>query len=303
MSKKKNNPARGDVDSPAENKVSLTEHLDGFAEYLQSDDFSQRTIDSYTGCVSRYLKWCRVSHGAVPDRLYRENILDYSSYMKNIVKYSPATINLYICALVSFNEYLIEIHLQTEMAARSKDRIKIQSDQTNPNDLESADVERFRQKVLEGQGKRDHAIITVMAYAGLRISEVLNLYVQDISFQSGEILVRNGKGDKARTVYLNDKISNAVREYLRERKSESPYLFVSRQGGRLVRSRVNQIFNKYSDTITPHQLRHFFCSQAQNVAGYSIAETAQQAGHASTKTTLRYSHPNRQAMIEKANKL
>jgi integrase len=50
-------------------------------------------------------------------------------------------------------------------------------------------------------------------------------------------------------------------------------------------------------------LRHFFCSQAQNVAGYSIAETAQQAGHASTKTTLRYSHPNRQVMIEKANKL
>jgi integrase len=190
------------------------------------------------------------------------------------------------------------------MVVRSKDRIKIQAKQTNPNDLESADVDSFRQKVLEGQSKRDHAIVTVMAYAGLRISEVLNLYIQDIMFDIGEILVRSGKGDKARTVYLNDKIINAVREYLKERNSESSYMFVSRQGnGKLNRSRINQIFNKYSDIITPHKLRHFYCSQAQNVAGYSIAESAQQAGHASTKTTLKYSHPNRKTMIEKANKL
>lgn len=304
MGKENTNAVRGSKNAPtAEIKVSLTERLNGFAEYLTDDGFSRRTIDSYTGCVSRYLKWCRDSYGDTPVQLYRENILDFKSYMNNIAKYTPATINLYVCSLVSFNEYLIEIHLQTEMAARSKDRIKVQSDQTNPNELESADVDRFRQKVLEGQGKRDHAIVTVMAYAGLRISEVLNLYVQDISFESGEILVRNGKGDKARTVYLNDKISNAVREYLKERKSDSPYLFVSRQGGRLVRSRVNQIFNQYSDVLTPHMLRHYFCSQAQNVAGYSIAEVAQQAGHASPRTTLRYSHPDRKAMIEKANKL
>ena len=129
-------------------------------------------------------------------------------------------------------------------------------------------------------------------------------HVQDIAFDTGEILVRSGKGDKARTVYLNDKISNAVREYLKERNSECSYLFVSRQGnGKINRSRINQIFNKYSNIITPHKLRHFYCSQAQNVAGYSIAESAQQAGHASTKTTLRYSHPDRKKMIEKANKL
>jgi len=297
MDKENKNPING-------LEISLTKRLIGFNEYLHSDGFSQRTTDSYTSCISRYVKWFSGSFGNQPKLLYRENILDFKSYMINIKKYLSETINLYICALVSFNEYLISIGCQIEMAVRSKDRIKIQAKQTNPNDLESADVDSFRQKVLEGQGKRDHAIVTVMAYAGLRISEVVNLYIQDIVFDAGEILVRSGKGDKARTVYLNDKISNAVREYLKERNSESSYLFISRQGGgKLNRSRINQIFNKYSDTITPHKLRHFFCSQAQNVAGYSIAETAQQAGHASTKTTLRYSHPDRKAMIEKANNL
>lgn len=304
MSNEKINPTSGVGSVPANFNLSLTQRLDSFIDYLKNDDFSQRTIESYCGCVSRYIKWFGNSYGEQPKSLFRENILDFKSYMSNIRKYSPVTINLYICALVSFNEYLITAGCQTGMAVRGKDRIKIQTDQTNPNDLDAADVDRFRQKILEKQGKRDHAIVTVMAYAGLRISEVINLNVQDIIFSAGEILVRSGKGAKARTVYLNDKISNAVREYLKERKSDSPYLFVSRQGyGKLSRSRINQIFNKYSDKITPHKCRHFFCSQAQNVAGYSIAETAQQAGHVSTKTTLRYSHPDRKAMIEKANKL
>ena len=64
----------------------------------------------------------------------------------------------------------------------------------------------------------------------------------------------------------------SVREYLKERNSKSPYLFISRQGeGKLNRSRINKILNKYSGTIAPHKLRHFFCSQAQNVAGYRVS--------------------------------
>jgi len=281
----------------------LEDCLTGFEEYLRGDNFSPQTIDSYVGSVSRYLKWCGDSHGVKPDKLYRQNVLDFRSYMRNIAKYSPGTVNSYISALSSFNGYLIYIEHQTEIVVRGKDRIKVQAEQTNPNELESADVESFRQKILINQGARDYAIVTIMAYAGLRISEVISLYVEDIVFASGEILVRSGKGDKARAVYLNDKIIHAVREYLKERKSDSPYLFPSRQGQKLTRSRVNQIFNKYSNLLTPHKLRHFFCSQAQNVAGYSIAETAQQAGHASPRTTMRYTHPDRKAMIEKANKL
>lgn len=99
-----------------------------------------------------------------------------------------------------------------------------------------------------------------------------------------------GKGDKQRLVYLNDKIVYTIREYLKVRNSDSPYLFVSRQSEKLNPSRINQIFNKYSDVITPKTLRHYFCSNALE-NGYSIHEVANQAGHSNVQTTLIYSNP------------
>ena len=142
-----------------------------------------------------------------------------------------------------------------------------------------------------------------MAYAGLRVSEVVNLKIEDITLQAREMIVRSGKGDKQRLVYLNDKIIHALQEYLRIRpKTESPHLFPSRQGGKLNRTRFNQIFNQNSDIITPHTLRHFYCSNALD-SGYSIAEVANQAGHSNVQTTLRYTNPTREKMKEKANLL
>lgn len=86
------------------------------------------------------------------------------------------------------------------------------------------------------------------------------------------------------------------------RDSDSPYLFVSRQNRKLSPSRINQIFNQYSDVITPKTLRHYFCSNAlQN--GYAIHEVANQAGHSNVQTTLIYSNPTVKEMKEKANRL
>ena len=111
-----------------------------------------------------------------------------------------------------------------------------------------------------------------------------------------------GKGNKQRIVFINDKIIHAVREYLKVRNSQSEYLFVSRNGGKLHRSSVNRFFNRCSDRITPHKLRHYFCSHALEM-GYTIAEVANQAGHASERTTLIYTNTSREQMKEKSNLL
>ena len=105
-------------------------------------------------------------------------------------------------------------------------------------------------------------------------------------------------------------------------------LFVSRQSGKLNPSRINQIFNQYSDVITPKTLRHYFreqrakrtclhvhlataargeffefaCSNALE-SGYSIHEVANQAGHSNVQTTLIYSNPTAKEMKDKANRL
>lgn len=229
-------------------------------------------------------------------------MLDYISYMRTIRKYNPKSVKNHLSSLRSFNEYLIDAGVQTELTVLKTDFMKIQAQYANPCTVEKKEVEAFRQRLLEGGSKRDYAIVTLYAYTGIRRSECVNLKLDDIDLVAKEIYVV-GKGDKLRTVYLNDKTVHAIREYLKVRKSESPYLFVSRQSEKMAASRINQIFNQYSDVITPKTLRHFFCNNALENGEYKIHEVANQAGHSNVQTTLIYSNPSAKEMKEKANRL
>ncbi len=234
--------------------------------------------------------------------LFRANVLDYISYMRNIKNYHPKSVNNHLSSLRAYNEFLISSGCQTEMAILKNDFMKVQVQYANPCTVEQKDVEAFRQRLLEGGSKRDFAIVTLYTYTGIRRSECVNLKLEHVDLVAKEIYIV-GKGDKYRTVYLNDKTVHAIREYLKVRNSESPYLFVSRQSDRMAASRINQIFNQYSDIITPKMLRHYFCSHALDTGEYRIHEVANQAGHSNVQTTLIYSNPSARQMKEKANKL
>lgn len=276
--------------------------IEKYKEYLQQDGKSDNTIKSYLLHINGYKIWYQDTYGEALQCLYRANILDYISYLKNIKKANARTINAKLSALMNYNEYLIKFGIQNDIVLTKKDNIKIQNQYASPSIISKPDVEQFRQTILVNQGKRDYAIVTIMAYAGLRISEVLNITISSIDLIGKELTVSDGKGSKQRIVYLNDKIVNAVKEYIQERNHDSKYLFVSRQGNKINRTRINQIFNKYSDKITPHTLRHFYCSNAIE-SGYSIHEVANQAGHSNIHTTLLYSNPSKEKMKEKANLL
>ena len=126
--------------------------------------------------------------------------------------------------------------------------------------------------------------------------------MNDFDLDSREIIIRNGKGDKQRTIYMNDKIVNSIKKYLKERKNNSQYLFCSRQSEKVCRSRINQLFSKYSNVMHPHLLRHFaFTNMASN--GFSITEIAMLGGHSSTKTTEIYINPSQKEIKEKLNLL
>ena len=251
--------------------------------------------------MSLYLKWCQATFGEQPAKLYRANVLEYISFMRNVKGYNPRTVNRHLSSLRSLNDWFIESGRQTEAAVLPNDFMKIQLQYASPCTVTKKDVEIFRQRLLESGSKRDYAIVTLYAYSGIRRSECVNLKLDQVDLTAKEIRVI-GKGDKQRLVYINDKIVHALREYLKERQSDSPYFFVSRQSGKLAPSRINQIFNKYSDIITPKTLRHFFCSNALE-SGYSIHEVANQAGHSNVQTSLLYANPTAQAMKDKANKL
>ena len=263
--------------------------LDDYRIYLKEQGKAKNTIQTYSRHVDEYCRWYRDTFGEELTLLYHTNILDFRSYLQNVKRLKFKSIDTKLSSLTSFNEFLAE------------DRLKFQQDIASPADIEKEDVDAFLQKVLVNTGKRNYAIAVILAYAGLRVSECISIRMTDIDFQARELLVI-GKGNKQRIVFINDKISHAVREYLKVRSSQAEYLFVSRNGGKLHRSSVNRFFNQCSDRITPHSLRHYFCSHALEM-GYTIAEVANQAGHASERTTLIYTNTSREQMKEKSNLL
>ena len=275
--------------------------MDSFKEFLQNESNSENTRSSYLGTVKQFHAWYEQTFGMEFTKLYRENILEFFSYLRNIKQLSAATINTKIAALSKYNEYL-SVRTGQDQVIFKKDYLPVQAPYANPCTVTEAEVDAFRQRILMNETKRDYALVTLLAYGGLRISESLNLKLSNIHFESKELVVI-GKGDKQRTVYMNDKIIHALRSYLKVRNNESPYLFVSRQSDQLSRNRVNKLFNKYSDKITPHTLRHFFCTMALEKGGYNYHELANQAGHANIYTTLRYTNPTAEKMQIKANKL
>ena len=274
-----------------------------FKSYLETEGKSTNTLNTYLNHLQGYLKWLVDTTGQEPKKLFRSNILEFKSYLQNIKKDSAKTINNKLSALMKLNDCLIDNKIQKDKVITKKDLIKIQGTVASLSTVTKKDVEGFRQKILENENIRNYTVITILAYAGLRISECLDLKIDNVNLISKELVVKSGKGSKERIVYLNSKIINAVREYLKVRKQDdTDYLFVSNKGGRIDRSVINKLFNKYSENITPHVLRHFYCSNAiEN--GYSIHEVANQAGHSNINTTLLYTNPNKEKIKNKAELL
>ena len=284
-----------------------------FETQMHLEGKSDKTIRTYSVSMREYFQWFIDSFGDVEyKKLYRENILEYKNYLKNIKQskrsgnnLNAKTINAKLAALIKFNELM-----QSDNIVISKaDLIKVQTEIISPTNITKKDVEEFRQRILQSEGcsaKRNYAIVTIMAYAGLRISEVLNLKKVDVNTTTNQIRVADGKGEKQRTVIINSKIVSAIREYEKSDKVDSEYLFHNSKGKVLNPSTINKVFDEFSADgihINPHALRHFFCYNALESGAYSINEVSNQAGHTSIKTTMRYLNPNLDTIKKKSELL
>ena len=284
-----------------------------FKRKMYLDGKSARTVEVYCNSVKEFFRWFFESYGNIEFRkLYRENILEYKSYLKNIKKsvhsgnnLCPKSINSKLSALICFNE-LME---PDNIVVSKRDLIKIQGEMVSPTSITKKEVEEFRQIVLQSEGcsaRRNFAIVTILAYAGLRISECLNLRRSDICLESNQLKVASGKGEKARIVIVNSKIVSAVHEYQKKDTVESEWLFHNSRGERLNQTTINRVFKlccpKEYD-ITPHTLRHFYAINAVSSGIFTIPEIANQMGHSSIKTTMRYMNPNLEEIRQKVEQL
>lgn len=291
----------------------MDELIREFENKLQLEGKSDTTIKSYITSVNVFFRWFNDSFGEVGfKKLYRENILEYKSYLKNVrtskrtgQNLNAKSINVMLSGLIKYNELMQPDNIVISKA----DLIKVQAEIISPTNITKKEVEEFRQRVLQSEGcsaKRNYAIVTIMAYAGLRISEVLHLKKVDVNTTASQIRVADGKGEKQRTVIINSKVISAIREYQRSDNVESDYLFHNSKGKILNPSTINKVFDEFSIDgyhIHPHMLRHFFCYNALESGAYSINEVSNQAGHTSIKTTLKYLNPNLEQIKKKSELL
>lgn len=224
---------------------------------------------------------------------------DFKRWLQVERRLAPASVNLALASLDSFFTVLglgqprVRRELLAQAAPRALDQVE----------------QRRLLRAIERAGARDRALVGVMLFTGMRISEAVALDVDDvqISARMGEVAIRSGKGGAGRSVPLNAVVRAMLSEWLKERKAPvgERAVFVTRRGGRLsARSADDAVRKVASDApleISAHVLRHT-CLTNLVRGGEDLVMVAELAGHRRLDTTRRYSLPSqadRQAAMER----
>ncbi|WP_312698954.1 tyrosine recombinase XerC [Sedimentibacter sp.] len=152
--------------------------------------------------------------------------------------------------------------------------------------------------------KRDYAIITLFLNCGLRLSELIGINIDKIK---GDTLTVVGKGNKERTIYLNDACIKAIEEYLEVRSDAKPghenALFISNRKTRFTQKGVQHMVDKYLKesglsgmNYSPHKLRHTAATLMYQYGHVDIRALQEILGHESVSTTQIYTHINKEQL-------
>lgn len=172
---------------------------------------------------------------------------------------------------------------------------------TLPRVLSQSEVERL----LEAPGgtsfadSRDRALLETLYSAGLRVSELVGIDLEEIDLDEGLARVR-GKGDRERLGLLGSHAVAALQAWLEARAlvvrdPEERALFVNRRGGRLTDRSVRRLLEKrlveagLPASVTPHTLRHTFATHMLE-SGAGLKEVQELLGHKQLSTTQVYTH-------------
>jgi site-specific recombinase XerD len=298
-------------------------YIPEFSSWLRSEGKDDKTIQTYEIALRQWVTWMHTTMEELELKdIQPIHIKEYQGYLRHTLGRSHATINKTVAALKTYFAYLGEqglvtdnpmtrIKLQKVVATdRVKDTMKWLTRQEQDQLISYVELERNDFKRL-----RNLAVIEVMLYAGLRVSEVEDLKLTDVRNVDGglAITIREGKHGKYNEVLLVQKYSRNLRKWLKTRSSlnkpfhkDSPYVFVSERSDHFSARGIQIMLEKYSelahmDKVTPHRLRHSYCKNLAN-SGVSIEVIRQLARHESIETTSIYvdpSHLERRQALER----
>lgn len=240
-----------------------------FRKYLIDKGFKDNTITTYGGVVIQYIKWFRITKDLDFDsHLLRSDFLYFKEFLDEERKNAPASIKVKVIALKHFNTFLTEYKFQRNRVIFKEDNVNTYTSVMDNNIPTQEEVEEFKKSVLQNEKYRDYVLVLLMIETGIKISEAIQLRKDNFDSMTGSIRIRNKNTENERvlklstiaritlTEYVNSEVKNRGKGNNQEFED---YLFLSKRNKPLCRTRVNQIFNRNSDLITPQSLRHYYC--------------------------------------------
>ena len=294
----------------------MLEIVNEYASYLlYQKNYSKKTIDSYTRDINKFLEFMNNENytlNSVDSTLIR-NFLAHET-LDGISKRSNAR---RVIALRQFYEYLVKnnyvefnpfIIISTPKVDKKLPEFMYLEEINNLFELNSQ-----RKDFLM---HRDQAIIELLFSSGLRVSELVNLTLQDLNLKERMMRIV-GKGNKERIVPFSLKTQKTLNVYLENTRKEliansgnnigTNYVFLNNRGEKLTTRGVEYILqeieNKTGVTLSlhPHKFRHSFATHLLN-QGLDLRTIQELMGHASLSSTQVYTHVSNQKMHDEYEK-
>lgn len=294
----------------------LLPHYDDFILSLNSNSYSPRTIKNYSSDLeifNTFLKAeAKISFSKIDKRLIDLYKAHLNSYARKTAKgaigrrkITSGTINRCLTSLRVYLRYLSDMDYNPPLVPNQIKMVKTERKHPQVADLhELIDLVEFPEKYEKDTrvGTRNRAMLEVLFSTGMRISELLNLKVNQID-KTGKIFI-TGKGRKQRFVYLTQRAFDIIKNYLKTRIDKSDYLFIPYRGmhtskkenvreKKISSNYLQMKIKEYREQLginvptSAHSLRHGFATYlAENGANPAAIQIL--LGHESLDTTTRY---------------
>ncbi len=281
----------------------MTELMNQFLDYLSIErGLSQNTIKSYKRDLIKFIGYIGARHIKKIKDITKHDISKYLYFLKD-KELSSSSISRNLVAIKVFFRFLVSEKFLKENVAGILESPRILRGLPEVLSIDEVTTMLEAPDKRSLLGPRDRAVLELMYATGMRVSEVVELVLQNFNMDMGFIRCV-GKGGKERIIPVGKEAKLALSRYLEKsrpklsRRSQDRHLFLSRLGRKISRQSFWKMLKKYArlahinKRITPHTLRHSFATHLLE-KGADLRSIQEMLGHADISTTQVYTHINK----------